>query len=168
MTFDSIEAFKSYILKQSEVAIKNAQDKVGNIINHFLTEYYKEYDPEVYVRTYQLLKSLVKSDVKRVGDSWVAEVYFDLDALNYATRIVPQGQSWSAWASPESTFHRNDWTHENDKWVLETAMTGGNTGRPHGGYASGTQVWNESLKILNVEAINILKEKLIQAGVPVK
>lgn len=162
MTFNSIDELKNYILSQSGVAIKEAQEKIANIINHFLTEYYREFEPEVYVRTYQLLCSLIKSDVKSTPNGWYAEVYFDLDALDYATRVVP---SQFAWASSDNTYHRNDWTKENDEWVLETAMTGS---RPHGGYASGTAVWKESMNVLSKEGIAILKEKLIQAGVPVK
>lgn len=165
MTFKSIEELKNYILSQSGVAIKATQDKIAMIINHFLTEYYREFEPEVYVRTYQLLCSLIKSDVVQTPNGWYAEVYFDLDALDYATRVVPQGQPWSSYASSDNTYHRNDWTKENDEWVLKTAMTGSH---PHGGYATGTAIWDKSLNILNKDAINILKEKLIQAGIPVR
>lgn len=166
MTFSSMEELKNYILKCSEFAIVEAQKKVANIINHFLTQYYREFEPEVYVRTEQLLRSLTKSRVIRTDNGWVAEVYFDLSALDYSNRIVPS--QFSSYGSGHNTYHRENWTHENDAWVLETAMTGGNTGRPHGGYESGTKIWNESLNILNKEAIDILKKKLIEAGIPVK
>lgn len=168
MTFNSVEALKNYILTHSQVAVDIAKEKIALIINHFLTEYYKEFEPEVYVRTYQLLNSLVKTDVKLVGNEWVAEVYFDLDALDYSTRIVPHGQPWSGYAKPENTYHREDWEDKNTKWVLETAMTGGNTGNPHGGYASGTAIWTESMRVLSKEGIKILKQELIKAGIPVK
>jgi hypothetical protein len=42
---------------------------------------------------------------------------------------------------------------------------------PHGGYedATGnTRIWTESMKVLNKEALNILKASLIEAGIPVK
>ena len=162
MTFSSMEELKNYILSQSQAAIKLAQEKVAMIINHFLTDYYREFEPEVYTRTYQLLRSLIKSDVKPTANGWCAEVYFDLSALDYSTRVVP---AQFPWASKNNTYHRQTWTHENDAWVLETAMAGS---KPHGGYKTGTQIWNESIKVLNKEAINILKEKLIDAGIPVK
>lgn len=165
MTFKSIEELKNYILSQSGAAIKAAQEKIANIINHFLTEYYREFDPEVYVRTEQLLRSLIKSDVISTPNGWYAEVYFDLDALDYSTRVVPQGQSWSSYASSDNTYHRENWTKENDEWVLKTAMTGS---RPHGGYATGTAIWNESMNVLSKEGIAILREKLMQAGVPIR
>lgn len=162
MTFDSLDALKNHILSQSQVAIEQAQEKIAMIINHFLMDYYKEFEPEVYVRTYQLLNSLIKSDVKYTGNGWVAEIYFDIGALDYSTRIVPPQ---FAGASSNNTFHREPWNGGNTAWVLDTAMTGG---LPHGGYAGGTAIWTDSMKILTKEAIQILKEKLIAAGVPIR
>ena len=165
MTFNSIDALEKYILSRSKVAIEVAREKVYDKIAEFLFQFYEEFTPDVYVRTYQLLCSLVKTNVVSTGNGWTAEVYFDLGALNYATRIVPQGQPWSSRARPENTYHREAWTHDNDAWVLETAMTGA---KPHGGYASGTAVWTKSMEVLNQEKRDILKNALIQAGIPVK
>ena len=162
MTFDSLDELKNYILTKSQVAIEMAQEKVSMIINHFLTEYYREFEPEVYVRTYQLLRSLIKSDVQYTGNGWVAEVYFDIGALDYSTRVVP---SQFSWASGNNTYHRQPWDDGNTAWVLNTAMTGG---LPHGGYAGGTAIWTESMKVLDKQAIKILKEKLIAAGIPIR
>lgn len=165
MTFNSLDELKNYILSHSKVAVERAREKVYDIIAEFLYKFYQEFTPEVYVRTYQLLCSLVKTDVKSTANGWTAEIYFDLSALNYATRIVPQGQPWTPWASPNSTYHRKPWSDANTAWVLETAMTGD---KPHGGYASGTAIWTESLKVLNKEKRHILKQSLIEAGIPVR
>ena len=165
MVFNSLDELKNYILTQSQVAIEKAQEKVAIIIKHFLDEYYKEFSPEVYIRTNQLLNSLVKSDIKNVGDGWVAEVYFDISKLDYSKREVPKGQPWSDYASENNTYRRNNWTKENDEWVLETAMIGS---KPHGGYAGGTAIWTESMEVLDKQAIKILKEELIKAGIPVR
>lgn len=161
MTFDSMDALKNYILSCSEIAIERATTKVNYIINHFLTQFYNEFTPDVYVRTEQLLRSLVKTHAVKTANGWAAEVYFDLSALDYSTRIVPSGKSWSK----DNTFHKNPWTDENTEWVFETAMTGS---KPHGGYASGTAIWTESIKELNAEKRNILRQALIDAGIPVK
>ena len=165
MTFDSIDALKKYILSRSKVAIEAAREKVYDKIADVLFQFYGEFPPDVYVRTYQLLCSLVKTDVVSTGNGWTVEIYFDLGALDYSTRIVPQGQPWSSWAKPENTYHKENWGKENDAWVLETAMTGA---KPHGGYASGTAIWTESMNILNKEKRDILKNALIQAGIPVR
>lgn len=160
MTFDSLDALKNYILSRSQVAIKMAQERIFKIIEDFLLQYYEEFEPEVYVRTYQLLCSLVKTDVKQTANGWVAEIYYDLDSLNYAMRIVP---SQFSWASPHNTYHRQDWTHENDIAVFKMAAYGS-----HGGYTSGTAVWDDPMRIIKQEGFNILKQSLINAGIPVR
>jgi hypothetical protein len=165
MTFKTSAELKSYILNHSKDAIRMAQEKVYKVINDFLEQYYREFEPEVYVRTYQLLHSLVKTDIKQTHNGWYAEVYFDVNALNYSTRIVPQNRDWSSYASPNNTYQKQSWTKKNDEWVLKTALTSSNS---HGGYASGTPVWNESMNILNREAFNMLKTALIDAGIPVR
>ena len=165
MTFDSLDALKNYILSRSRVAIEQAREKVYDKIAEFLFKFYEEFEPDVYVRTYQLLCSLVKTDVKQVSNGWTAEVYFDVSALDYSTRVVPQGQPWSDYASPENTYHRENWSDGNTEWVFKTAMTGAN---PHGGYESGTAIWKESIKILNKERRSILKQSLIAAGISVR
>lgn len=165
MTFKTQKELEDYILKKSEVAVKLAQEKVAMIINSVLTQFYKEYDPVWYFRTEQLLRSLTKSKIELTSNGWVAEVYFDISALDYSTRVIPIQLSHSDKITSDNTYHRNPWTDENTAWVLETAMIGD---KPHGGYEEGTAIWTESMNILSVEAINILKEKLIQAGIPVK
>lgn len=160
MTFDSLDALKNYILSRSQVAIKMAQERIFKIIEDFLLQYYMEFEPEVYVRTYQLLCSLVKTEVKQTANGWVAEIYYDLNSLDYSTRIVP---SQFSWASPHNTYHRQDWTHENDIAVFEMAAHGS-----HGGYVSGTAVWDDPMRIIKQEGFNILKQSLIDAGIPVR
>lgn len=152
MTFNSMNELKNYILTRSQVAIERAQERILMIINHFLSEYYHEFDPVVYERTYQLLRSLIKSDVKYTGDGWEAEVYFDATLLDYSMKLV----------NGNFVPNENGWTGEQ---VLTTAMTGD---KPHGGYAQGTQIWNESLKILNKSTYKFLKQMLIESGVPIK
>ena len=145
--------------------IKIAQEKVFMVISRFVKEYYAEYSPDVYERTYQLFRSLVKTDVQPTSNGWEASVYFDLDKLDYFTRIVPQGQPWTPYAKPENTFRGESWNGERDAWVLETAMTGY---KPHGDYAKGTAIWTESMAILNRDTIELLKQELIRAGIPIK
>ena len=152
MTFGSIDALKSYILTKNYNAIKIAQERIYLIINRFVKEYYSEFDPTFYERTYQLFRSLVKTNVVMSGDKVVAEVYFDLDALDYHMKkingVEVPNKNWSE----EKTLHE--------------AMVGGT----HGGYKApkNTEIWNESLSVLKREAYHILKKSLIDAGVPVK
>ena len=149
MTFNSVEALKSYILQHSATAIKLAQERVYLIIDRFVKQYYAEFTPETYERTYQLFKSLVKSDIISTGNGWVAEVYFDLEALDSAMKRINGVE-----------VPNKGWSEEK---TLEAAAHGS-----HGGWIEGTAIWDEPLSILNTEAYNILKRSLIDAGISIR
>ena len=167
MTFDSVDALKSYILSRSEVAVKLAQERVYQVINRFVKEYYAEFTPEVYERTYQLFRSLVKTGIKQTGNGYVAEVYFDASNLDYKIKHLHSHPVEGGFMNPYNHVVTPDGTFQNSKGdagkVLESAAHGS-----HGGYTSGTALWDDSLKVLNKEAYNMLKKALIDAGIPVK
>lgn len=153
-TFKSEAALKKYILNKSKSAVKIAQEQVYHIIGRFLNQYYNDFTPEEYIRTYKLLCSLVKSDVRGTGNGWEAEVYFDASMLNYDQGAIPLQHTpehgrygWATWGAEE---------------VLNTALHGS-----HGGYVRTAPIYGQSINVLNAEAINILKKSLIQAGIPV-
>lgn len=153
-TFSSQAEIEAYMLKHSKFAIRAAQEKVYKIIETFLKQYYSDYTPKEYIRTYNLLRSLVKSDVRQVGNGWEAEVYFDASALNYEQGAMPLQHTdehgrygWATWGADQ---------------VLSTALHGS-----HGGYTRTAPIYGQSMNVLNAQAINILKENLIKAGIPV-
>lgn len=149
MTFNSVDELKSYILSHSASAVGMAQERVFQVIDRFVKQYYAEFSPEMYERTYQFYRSLVKTDIISTGNGWVAEVYFDVDALDYAMKrvngIERPNKGWS------------------EQKTLDAAMAGS-----HGGYTGGTPIWEYSIAILSQEAYHILKRALIDAGIPVK
>lgn len=154
--FNSEEAFKKYILAQVEIAITNARDEIYNIFSKYLLRYYNEYDPKMYQRTWRLLNSLIRTNVVRIGNTVSASVYFDVGALSYPEKVQAyiNGDEVVLSARPNASK------------TLNAAMHGS-----HGGKASGTAVWDESMAELNrmagsIESL-ILKE-LEKAGVPVK
>lgn len=168
MTFDSLAALESYILSRSGVAIQLAQERVYQVINRFVKEYYAEFSPAVYERTYQLFSSLVKTGIKQTGNGWVAEVYFDASNLDYHIKHL-HGQPVAGGYRHPYVPHvvTPDGTFQNPKGdagkVLESAAHGS-----HGGYTSGTAIWDDPMKILNKEAYNMLKKALIDAGIPIR
>ena len=150
MTFTSVEALKSYILSCCAEAIEAAQQEVYLLIDRFLMQYYAEFDPVLYQRTYQLLHSLVKSSVKSTGNGYEAEVYFDVSMLDYSVKTLKGVGTWA---------NKNWSEHE----TLSAAAHGS-----HGGYIGGTAIWDEPLQILDAKASEMLKRHLIAAGIPLK
>lgn len=167
MTFDSLDAVERYISSKCGVAIKLAQERVYQVIDRFVKEYYGEFSPEVYERTYQLYQSLVKTDVKQSGNGWVAEVYFDSGLLNYSSKGLHKHPVSGGYMNPYNHVVTNDGVFKNPKGSGEATLAAAAHGS-HGGYKSGTAIWDAPMKILDKEALNMLKKALIDAGIPVK
>ena len=146
MVFKSESELRNFLLSKCQNALIKTQEQIYQIINRFVKEFYAEFSPEMYERTYQLYCSLVKSNIISTGNGYEAEVYFDLSSLDYVTGARPSGEQ-----------------------VMQAAEYG-----RHGAMGlavadfKGTSIWHEPLEILNAEAINILKKMLISEGVPIK
>ena len=101
------------------------------------------FHPQAYQRTRQLLESLVLTQIVTDGKGYKAEIYFDIDGLNYED---------------------GKWTEEE---VFDVAM---NYEFPHGSWigAGGKPIWKGVKPKLDAEAIDILVDMLRAEGIPVK
>lgn len=145
MVFKNEAQLKSFLLSKCQNALIKAQEQVYQIIDRFVKEFYAEFSPEMYERTYQLYRSLVKSDVVPTGNGYKAEVYFDVSSLVYTSGSSPSGEQ-----------------------VMNAAAYGGHGAEGLHIIAGGTGIWDEPKQILNAEAINILKRMLISEGIPIR
>lgn len=148
-TFKNEAELKSFLLAKCKNAIAQAQEKVYQVIDKCLDQYYGEFKPDEYIRTQKLLNSLVKSDIRVIGSRVEAEVYFDEKQLVYQTGWIPtqHGIGYATWGAEE---------------VLDTAMNGS-----HGGYIDGTAIWGTSHAILG-DIYTLIKTELIAQGIPIK
>lgn len=141
-------------MAKMQASILIAEEKVFQIIDKVLAQWYREYDPVFYERTRQLLHSLVKSDIIPAANGYEAEVYFDASKLDYSFKYLNGKKYPHHGASGED--------------VLQAAMNGG-----HG--ASGwkiasvtTPVWDKSIGLIDEKFYNVIKQALISEGIPVK
>lgn len=160
MVFNNEKQLEKFLLAKCQSALAITQERVYRILDKFLHDFYDDYDPTTYVdwdgtrkiksgydRTYQLLSSLVKSEIIPSSNGYKAHVYFDYDNLKYLDGNQPSGLQ-----------------------VMEAAAQGlhGAIGEDflyvHGN--TGVSAWNDPKKILDAEAINILKDMLIAEGIP--
>ena len=158
MVFKNEKELEKFLLQKCKTAVLGTEQKVHNIIDKCLKEFYAQFKPDEYIRTEQLLHSLVKSDVKKVGNGYEAEVYFDVDGLNY-----PKGET-------ELQSGRKGYANWDKDTILDVVMTGSYSGLPHGGYAEGTAIWEKSqATITTLGGVYEMIERELQAiGVPVK
>lgn len=147
----TVEEIKRDILLRTKIGVLNTRERIYGVIERCLQQYYGEYKPSSYIRTEQLLKSLVReSDFDGLG----FEVYFDAGRLNYENGVMellhtPQSgmYGWATWGADE---------------VLDTAMHGS-----HGGYAQGVAIWDDSMADLG-DILLLIRRELIAAGLPIK
>lgn len=145
MVFKNEAQLKSFLLAKCKDALEASCEEVYQILDRFLKEFYSDYDPAMYERTYQLYKSLVVSEVVQVGNGFKANVYFDYSKLNYVTGQMPSGLQ-----------------------VMDAAAYGG-----HGAEGlrvvagnTGVGIWNDPMELMNIN--EILKNRLIAEGIPIK
>lgn len=155
MVFKNQKQLEDFLMAKCKNAIIQAEEKVHQTIDNCLKQFYNEFSPDEYIRTEQLLHSLVKSDVKESGNGFEVEVYFDVDGLNY-----PKGET-------ELQSGRKGYANWNKDTILDVAMTGSYGGLPHGGYAEGTAIWTESIKRLG-DVYGLLERELRAQGIPIK
>lgn len=149
MTFKNDNELKNFLLQKCKTAISQAQNRIYAIIKKVLVEFYQDYDPVLYERTYQLLHSLVKSDIRKVGSGYRAEVYFDLGSMNYVTGNMPSSQQ-----------------------VMKAASQGlhGAIGKDlqYVSGDTGVDIWNTPIQEIDSKAIDMLVQELKSQGIPIK
>lgn len=152
MVFKSQKELEKFMLNKCQAALAKAQEKVYRIIDKFLNDFYDDYDP-IYDRTGQLMRSLVKSEITQNGKGYKAEVYFDLDGLSYAGGN-PSGEQVMEAASQGYHGAIGKMPHKDKEFLYMHGKTG-------------VSVWNDPIKQLNAEAIDILVDMLKAEGIPV-
>ena len=155
-TFNSTEEMKAYILYKSFTAINAAANKAYEIIHRVLEQFYETDEPEYYIRTERLLFSLVEPVVSDAGNGVTGEVYFDASMLDYPTEDIHLRKKLRG-----SWYGHANWSGED---VLSAAMVGPSKNI----WTNDTRVWSESVPILDSQMLDILKQELIKAGIPVR
>ena len=171
VTFNNLDEVYKYLEEQAESILWWVQMEVYDIVQKFVDDYYKEYSPDFYERTYQLYESLIRSDIKKIGNTYIAEVYFDKSKLDYSMKrfkywIGLDGLYYNPFnpASRSTDYWFNNKGYSNDK-TLSTAMVGS---KPHGGRADGTAIWIESLKEIHKMFVPFCIKELKSRGIPVR
>lgn len=142
---------KKDILRKMPKAIAAVQKKVDDVCAKYLNVFYGEYEPSVAIRTYQVFNSLVKSDIRRTGNGFEADVYFDLSALNHPISYTGQNGM---------TVNRN----YSESSIMSSVMIGST----HGGAVGGTPVFTEADAQVAANARQWLAQELRAAGIPIR
>lgn len=142
MAFKNEKQLKDFLMAKCKAAVANTEKEVYETFNMNVDNFYDEFTPKQYDRTDKLSNSLSTSEVTQIGNGVYADVWFDPNMMDYTTG------SWSG------------------ETVLNVAMS---SKVPHGGYKSGTAIWEESMLAMHDKGgvKEILKQNLIAEGVPI-
>lgn len=77
----SISQLQTAMDKYAAYITDKIADKVKSTIEEFIRLYYHEYSPELYLRTYEFLNSVVKTKTVKTGDTWCSNVYIDTSII---------------------------------------------------------------------------------------
>lgn len=142
MTIDEI---KNDILSKTTTAVSMAQEEVYAIIESVLKDFYDDFTPVMYKRTWQLLHSCVKSSVRTTANGVEADVYFDTSLMTYNTGNMPSGEQVIEAANKAQ--HGAEGLHVEYGYV---------------------KLFPDSERLVMSEIMPIMKTALIKAGIPVK
>lgn len=154
--FNSKQQLELYLKQQMGFAMKKAEEEVYQIIDRFIKEFYAEFKPKEYIRTYMFYKSLTKSEIKYTGKGYEFEVYFDVDKVDYYMKTIFSKDENGNVVS-ENVINTNATTDEIFRWNIQGFH----------GKKKGTASYKESMKILKTKMIPLLKQKMKESGIPV-
>lgn len=158
----NIKDLNRLLEQRATLALKHTQKIVNECIQDSINEYYKEKvfrggtsnQPSIYERTYELLNSLVKTDIVKVGNTLSCEVKISEDYLNYQ---YPGNYNYSNLPNlPATGLDILTWNEENGS---------------HGGTVSGDwKIWSEAMRTLGGETgiMAIFVSKLKKCGINIK
>lgn len=140
----SISDLTKIIESRIQQALKMTQQEIFEVVQHHITDYYHEYSPRMYQRTWEFLNSLIKTEIVKSSNGVSCSVEIDKDYLSYRYQGGATGLNVVTYANQHS----------------------------HGGVYDDDfgQFWDDAMAELGLEPgiKYLMKSNLKKCGVPVK
>lgn len=124
-------------------ALKMTQQEIFETIQKHIIDYYHEFSPVMYERTWHFLNSLIKPEIVKSSNGISCSVEIDRDYLSYNYKGGATGLDVATYANQHS----------------------------HGGIFDDDfgQFWNDSMQVLGMRTgiLAIMKKNLKKCGVPI-
>jgi hypothetical protein len=127
-TIRNIADLEKVMMQQCKNICELMANEVYETLNYFLNQYYTEWTPVSYSRTYDLLHSAFKTKVEQVGNSYQAVVGIDYESLdNYKDATGYEVVSWSNQKGIHGGLDVSDQGANTAVWddTIETAIHSG-------------------------------------------
>lgn len=148
---------RKFLTDKCTKAVSSAEAIVYKELKANLDNFYSEFNPEEYIRTYALLNSLEATGIKKSGNQHMssikAEVHFNTPSYEQGLMELQH--------TPEHGMY--GWSTLTGEEVLDITMK---NSRPHGGHISGTPIWTRSMKNLGGKngIKNLIKQEIQKQG----
>jgi hypothetical protein len=145
--------------------LEKTRNKIYEAINLSIIEYYKEYKPKKYIRTYRFLDSLVKTEIKKHGREMYCEVKIDEDYLRYT---YPPPSTIASGSYPQC-YGRDATGYDVVSWANRQFPNDEEPGGNHGytvDWGREDGFWDLSVEELG-DILLLLKENLKNQGIHV-
>lgn len=140
----SMSDLTKIIESRIQQALKMTQQQIFEVIQQYIADYYHEYTPRIYQRTWEFLDSLIKTNIVKMNGTISCTVEIDKDYLSYRYKGGATGLEVANYANQHS----------------------------HGGVYDDDfgQFWNDAMTELGLEPgiKYLMKKNLKKCGVPVK
>lgn len=98
----SISDLTRIIELRVQKALEMTQQEIFEVIQEHITDYYKEYNPIIYQRTWKFLNSLIKTDIIKSPNGLSCTVEIDENYLSYRYKGEITGLEVSSLANKHS------------------------------------------------------------------
>ncbi len=143
-TIKSMSDLTKVIESRIQQALKMTQQEIFEVVQQHITDYYHEYSPRMYQRTWEFLNSLIKTEIVKSSNGISCSVEIDKDYLSYRYQGGATGLDVVTYANQHS----------------------------HGGVYDDDfgQFWDDAMAELGLEPgiKYLMKSNLKKCGVPVK
>lgn len=140
----SMSDLTKIIESRIQQALKMTQQEIFEVIQQHITDYYHEYTPRIYQRTWEFLNSLIKTNIVKTNGTISCTVEIDKEYLSYRYKGGATGLEVATYANQHS----------------------------HGGIYDDDfgQFWDDAMAELGLEPgiKYLMKKNLKKCGVPVK
>lgn len=168
-TFRSLGEMESFLLGKVKMAVEFAQRKAFTEFNRYVHLYYDKWQPQVYERTRQLLRSLSQTTIYGTGKGYGGAIYYDVNKMDYSRKNLHKIRHNGMWKHPyvhgvyssDGKFINHGIPH----LVLESAAHGVHPVK--GGGVQGVAIWDEPMRVLESRYKEIFKQAFNDAGLHV-
>lgn len=168
MTFKNLDEYFKYVKKQIKSVLEQIAEEVRKELYDTVNDnLYKTYNPKQYQRTYELLNSISKTEIKENSDGeYYVVIYYDTDKIlaypSLSNLTGDKNEYGSLWGQ-HADFYGNDVSEYIPLWI-EHGTSGVNN--PY--HRKGIYAIDEVKEWIEKEFNNRFKKKLLARGIKVK